>query len=195
MVLLLAVVVSIAIGYLTGGTLRHVGQMRVRWLPALLGALLAQIAIFSAILGTRDIIHRIGPYIYIATLLVTLGVMLRNLQIPGMPVIALGAALNALVIIANGGFMPSPEEALRDAGRLENVQEDEREQLEGSYVLSNSTVADDDTNLRFLGDVIAIPDVIPLANVISIGDIVIAIGAGIAIVSVMRRGRVMRSEE
>jgi hypothetical protein len=138
------------------------------------------VLIFSPILGTREFIHDIGPYIHIATLLMTMFVMAKNFHIPGMPVVLLGALLNAIVIIANGGFMPSPESALEDAGLLENAQS-------GNRVLSNSTVADDDTRLRFLGDVISVPEGIPLANVYSIGDLVLAVGVGIAIVTVMHR--------
>lgn len=190
MVLVLAVVASVVAGFLSGGSLAHVRGVRINWWPLLFAALLVQILIFSQLLGTRAIIHDIGPYLYIGTLAMTLAVMLRNLHIPGMWVIALGAALNALVITANGGFMPSPESALRAAGRIDEVQESEAEKASGSYVLSNSTIADDDTRLRFLGDVLAIPDAVPLANVISVGDIVIAIGAAVAIVSVMHgRGR------
>lgn len=185
MVLGLAVILGLAVGFLTGGRLRHAAQVRLRYLPLLVGALVVQVLIFSAILGTRDIVHRVGPYIYIGTLIVTLFVMVMNRRIPGMWIIALGALLNALVITANGGFMPSPEDALREAGRLDEVLEDEREQEDGSYVLSNSTIADDDTRLLFLGDVLAIPEGWPLANVISIGDILIAIGAVVAIVRVM----------
>jgi hypothetical protein len=184
-VLLSAIVVALLIGFLRGGTLANVAGIRIRYLPILFAALLVQIAIFSQIAGTRDTIHRIGPYLYILTLFATLFVMLMNLHIPGMKVIAVGAALNALVITANGGFMPSPESALERAGRLEYVRQEESERASGSYVLSNSTIADDDTRLLFLGDVIPIPERVPLSNVISIGDIVIAIGAIVAIVQVM----------
>jgi hypothetical protein len=117
----------------------------------------------------------------------SLFVMLMNRQIPGMPVIAIGAFLNAVVITANGGYMPSPESALNESDRLQHVQVDEQKKADNEWILSNSTVADDDTRLRFLGDVIPIPDSVPLANVISIGDIILAIGAAIAIVGVMHR--------
>jgi hypothetical protein len=186
-VLILAVVIGVVIGVVTGGSLAHISSVRIRYLLLLIAALLWQIAIFSPLLGTQEFVHRVGPYIYIGTLVATLFVMLANLHIPGMKLIALGAALNALVITANGGFMPAPESALRASGQLEHVLQDERERADGSYVLTNSKIADDDTNLRFLGDVIAIPHQVPLANVISIGDIVIALGAIIAIVRVMHR--------
>jgi hypothetical protein len=162
-------------------------RLRIRYLPLLIAGLLVQILIFTPILGKSDIIHDVGPYIYVGTLATTLFVMFKNLQIPGMPVIILGAFLNALVITANGGYMPSPESALEDAGLLERVQADEQDKADGDYVLTNSTVADDDTHLRVLGDVLVVPERYPLSNVYSLGDIVIAIGAGIAIVLVMRR--------
>ena len=184
MVLLLVVAISLVIGFLSGGSLKPVSGLRIRYLALLVAAVVVQMAIFTPILGTRQFIHETGPYIYIATLLVTLFVMFNNRQIPGMTVIMLGAFLNALVIIANGGYMPSPASALREAGRLDYVQCNNPDK---DCILSNSTVADDDTRLRFLGDVIAMPDSFPLANVISLGDIVIAIGAAIAIVTVMHR--------
>ena len=190
MVLLVAIAASLLVGFLTGGSLsgaREIG--RIRLLPMLVLALLVQVAIFSPLLGQQPFIHDIGPYIHIATILMSLFVMTRNLHIPGMPVIIAGAALNALVIIANGGYMPSPEDALRESGQYEHVYVSEEERRTGGYTLTNSTVANDDTNLRFLGDVIPIPEGIPLANVISIGDIVLAIGAGIAIVRVMHLKR------
>jgi hypothetical protein len=182
-VLLIAVVIALLIGFLSGGSLRHASAIRIRYLPFLIAALLVQVALFTPIIGTRQFIFDVGPYIYIGTLLVTLAVMLRNLQIPGMPVIALGGLLNALVIIANGGRMPSPESALREAGLLQRVRDGEQAIADGESVFTNSTVTDDDTRLGVLGDIIAIPDI----NVISIGDILIAVGAAIAIDVVMRR--------
>lgn len=184
MVLVVAIVISLLIGLLSGGSFKPMSQLRIHYLPLLVAALLVQIAIFSAILGTRQFIHDTGPYIYIVTLAATLFVMYKNLQIPGMPVIMLGAFLNALAITANGGHMPAPESALAESGRLQYVRCDEQDD---DCVLTNSMVADDDTRLRFLGDVITVPEGVPLSNVYSIGDIFIAIGTGIAIVTVMRR--------
>jgi hypothetical protein len=186
-VLLLAVVLGLLIGLVSGGSLRNASGLRIRFLPLLISALLAQVMIFSSILGDTGLIHDLGPYIYIVTLLMSFAVMLLNFQIPAMPLIALGALLNMIVIVANGGYMPSPESALREVGIYDSVVVTEEEKSTGDYVLTNSTVADDDTRLRFLGDVIPLPDFVPFANVISIGDIFIAIGAAAAVVLVMHR--------
>lgn len=191
MVLLLVVTICVLVGLLSGGSFRQMSGLRFRYLPLLVIAVVIQMAIFTPILGKFQLIHETGPYIYIATLIATLFAMFQNRQVPGMKVIILGAFLNALVIIANGGYMPSPESALAEAGRLEYVQCNWQAE-NADCIHSNSTVADEDTRLRFLGDVVAMPGNLPLANVISPGDIFIAIGAAIAIISVMHGRHVTR---
>lgn len=186
MVLIIAIVLSLLIGFLIGGSLKPMAHLRIRYLPLLVVGMVIQVLMFTVILGRNELVQDIGPYIYIGTLFTTLFVMFKNISIPGMPVIILGAICNALVITANGGFMPAPESALERAGLLEHVQIEEQQKAEGDWVLSNSMVADDDTHLRFLGDVIVVPERYPFSNVYSIGDIIIAIGAAIAIITVMR---------
>lgn len=185
MVLLVAILLALIVGYLTGGSLAQAHRVRFRALPLFVGAAFVQVLIFTPLLGTRAFIHEYGPLIYIGTVLASLAAILLNLRIPGMPLMALGAALNALVIIANGGYMPSTEEALARAGKLETVERAEDRAPGDDWVLTNSTIADDDTRLLFLGDVLAIPEGVPLANVISAGDILLALGAAIAVLRMM----------
>jgi hypothetical protein len=117
----------------------------------------------------------------------TLFVLYKNLHIPGLSIILIGGVLNAVVIFANGGFMPTRADLLEEAGRLGNVQQSEEDAASGDRLThTNSVIANDDTRLYFLGDTIAIPDGFPLANVISIGDIFIAIGAAVTTARVMR---------
>lgn len=185
MVLLVAILLALIAGYLTGGSLGQAHQARLRALPLFFGAAFVQVLIFTPLLGTRGFIHDYGSLIYIASVVASLAAILLNLRIPGMKIMALGAALNALVIIANGGFMPSTEEALARAGKLEAVERSEAQAPGDDWLLTNSKIADDDTRLLFLGDVIAIPEGVPLANVISIGDILLALGAAITVLRVM----------
>lgn len=192
MFLLIAVAVGVLVGLLTGGSLTNVVNVRFRALPLLLVALFVQVLIFTPLLGTLEVIHEIGPYIYIATMIATVAAIVLNFHVPGMKIVALGAALNTLAIIANGGFMPSPESALRDAGRLEYVGENQAGQADGENVLSNSKIADDGSNLLFLGDVLVIPEGLPLSNVFSIGDVLIAIGGAVVIVRAMHARDVTR---
>ena len=51
---------------------------------------------------------------------------------------------------------------------------------------NNSTVIGAGTRLSFLGDVFAIPDGTILANVFSVGDVLIVVGVAILLASAMR---------
>ncbi len=187
MILALPIIISLVIGFLTGGSLAGASELRLRALPLLMAGFLIQMLIFTPLLGTQPLVHEYGPYMYIGSMLTILLVILLNLSIPGVKLIALGATLNTLAIISNGGFMPSPESALHEVGLAEKVRTASSREIGGDYVLTNSTIATEDTNFAFLGDVIPMPDWVPFTNVVSIGDIVIAIGAGVAILGVMHR--------
>ena len=115
----------------------------------------------------------IGPALYVATTAVVLIVVLRNLRLTGLPIVAAGAASNLAAITANGGYMPADPAAVAIAGLPP---------LDGP---SNSVVLADPA-LRPLTDVFAIPAGVPLANVFSIGDVLIAVGVIVAIVAAMR---------
>lgn len=178
MVLLPAVGIGLLIGLLTGGSLNGFSLARFRLLPLLIFSVFIQVLIFTPILGDTDFVLDYGQYIYMATILLTLVVFARNLHIPGLVVILIGALLNGVVIFSNGGFMPTRAELLDEAGRLENVQQSEQAIEEGEKPThTNSVITDDDTRLEFLGDIFALPDNVPLSNVYSIGDIFIAVGA------------------
>ena len=178
MVLLPAVGIGLLIGFLTRGSLAGFGLARFRLLPLLLLAVFIQVLIFTPILGQTAFVDSTGQYIYMATILLTLVVYYKNVHIPGLVIILVGALLNGLVIFANGGYMPTRAELLDEAGRLENVQQSEEAQAAGERMThTNSVISDDDTPLEFLGDIFALPDDWPLSNVYSIGDIFIAVGA------------------
>lgn len=184
--LVVAILIGVAAGFLTGGTFRHLHLLRLRALPLLFAALLVQIAIFSPILGTNDTVQRFGALLHVATLLASLFVMLRNAAIPGMKIVALGAALNALVIMVNGGFMPTDPDAIRAAG-LQGDPRYDRVEVPGQEQVLTNTVIDGDAPLLFLGDAIPIPWPAALATVISLGDAVLALGAAVVLVRAMRR--------
>src|SRR5205823_6639530 len=90
----------------------------------------------------------------------------RNRALTGLPLLGLGAALNAVAITANGGTLPASAAALRTAGIV---------QPPGTF--TNSGVLAH-PHLRFLGDLFAVPSSWPLANTFSIGDILIVLGIG-----------------
>ena len=97
--------------------------MRFRLAPLALGGLLFQLVLFSA---RRDRAHRgpAGPALYVASTLAVLVALLANLRLPGLWILALGAGMNLLAIVANGGYMPSSPEAWMALNGLAEVPTD-----------------------------------------------------------------------
>ena len=96
----------------------------------------------------------------------------RNLAIPGLPLVLVGGTSNLIAIGANGGYMPVSPAAVAAMGRVAG---------EG---YSNSRLVDG-VLLGPLTDLFAMPTWIPLANVFSIGDVLIGVGTAMAVVAAM----------
>jgi len=174
MLLLYAIVIGLLIGRAAGGRISALAEIHIRWWALALAGLAFQLLLFGPILADR--VGDAGPLLYVASSALVFLAMLRNLELPGFPLLALGAALNMLVIVANGGFMPSAPGAW--------------ELLNGAAILpvttfTNSTLIHAGTTLPFLGDVFALPRPIPLANVFSVGDVLIGVGAAWCVIRSM----------
>lgn len=172
MFVLYALVAGLAIGWLRGGTVEALGRTSVRLAPLALLGLAVQIALFAEPVTSR--VGELGPPLYVGSTLAVFVVVLANLRLAGVPLIALGAASNLAAIVANGGYMPADPGALAAAG----------ETIGEAY--SNSRVITDPA-LPWLGDVFALPAWMPLANVFSIGDVLISVGLAWAVAAAMRR--------
>lgn len=173
MFILYAIPIGIAVGYLLGGRLEQLSHLRFRWAPIAMLGLAVQVALFSDPLA--EVVGTAGPPIYVASTAAVLVAVLRNLDIPGLAIVALGAASNLVAIVANGGSMPADPAALASIGGIEP-----------GY--SNSTVATDPA-LGPLTDIFVLPAWVPFNNVFSIGDILIAVGVAATIVVAMRARR------
>jgi hypothetical protein len=176
MLLLYAVVLGLVIGLASGGRLSGLAQAPVRLWPVALLGLLFQVLLFSSPLAA--VVGRLGPSLYVASTAIVLMALIINLRQPGFPLIILGAFLNFAVIAANGGQMPASPDALAA--------------LIGAPVLpsadfSNSAVATPGTTLWYLGDIFVLPRPMPLANIFSIGDVLIGLGGAVFIVRSMHR--------
>lgn len=173
MFVLYAVVAGLLLGRLLGGRLANLGALHIRWAPVAILGLAIQLVLFgdvgAALPGSA------APALYVASSALVLLVVLRNLAVPGFPLIALGAASNLLAIVANGGYMPADPAAVAALGATERT----------GY--SNSVVLDDPI-LWPLTDIFALPRWLPLANVFSVGDVAIAVGVAVALVRGMRGG-------
>lgn len=171
MFVLYAVLAGLLVGRLSGGRLGNLGSLRIRWAPAALVGLAIQLVLFSepgaALAGPA------APGVYVASSALVFVVVLANLAVPGLPLVALGAASNLVAIVANGGYMPADPAAVAALGGRE------------SSGYSNSIVLEDPA-LWPLTDIFAVPAWLPLANVFSIGDVAIAVGIAVAIAIGMR---------
>ena len=116
----------------------------------------------------------LGPAIYILSTLAVFIAVARNWRLMGMPIVALGALSNLVAITANGGFMPADAGALARAG------------FGGPGDHTNSVVLAHPA-FQPLTDIFALPAGVPLANVFSVGDVLIGLGVVMVIVSAMRR--------
>ncbi|MGH2857501.1 MAG: DUF5317 domain-containing protein [Solirubrobacteraceae bacterium] len=154
---------------LTGGRLSRLADIRIRgaWIPVL--ALTVQVVIVTIAPGGSQSLHRA---LHIATYGLIGLFLWANRRLPGVPVIATGALLNALAIVANGGVMPASETAERIAGLLHT----------GAGFHNSSALAH--PVLLWLGDIIPWPG--PLSNMLSIGDVLIYAGTLVLVHRVCR---------
>jgi Family of unknown function (DUF5317) len=174
MVILLAVPTGIAVGYLIGGRLDRLEELRFRWAWLAVAGLAVQVVLFSGLLD--DVITGgLGEIVYVASTAAVLIAVLRNLRLPGMLLVALGAVSNLAAILANGGVMPTTVAAMEAAG------------LSPAEGFSNSAVLGDPA-LAPLTDIYALPSWLPFNNVFSLGDALIAAGIVVVIAAGMRRG-------
>jgi hypothetical protein len=174
MFILYAIPIGLLAGALLGGRVEGLSSLPLRWVPLALVGLVVQLVLFAG--PVAAVIDGAGPPIYVASTLAVFVFVIRNLTLPGFGAIALGSLSNLAAILANGGYMPTTPETAAAAGLPP---------LDG---YSNS-LETHDAALGPLTDVFALPPWLPLANVFSVGDILIGVGIALAIVGGMRRHR------
>jgi Family of unknown function (DUF5317) len=146
---------------LTGGRVSRLAELRLR-LPGLaLAGIAVQFLIVTVAPGGLAGLHE-PLHVLSYALLGAFGWV--NRRIAGLPIVLAGGGLNALVILANGGVMPT-DPAVADAVANRAAP--------GEFI---NSAAHGDARLAFLGDVIATPDGLPLQNVYSVGDVIIVLG-------------------
>lgn len=160
MLLLAVTALGIAGVLATGGRLSGLSRIRFRCGGALAAAGAIQVAITTWTQGPAHL-HEI---LHVASYACAGYFVVVNARVPGVAVLGFGGLLNAFAITANGGVMPASPGAVASAGIPDAA---------GAFANSQAT---EGAHLWFLGDVFAIPEAWPLANVFSVGDVVIAAG-------------------
>jgi len=159
----------LGVGYLLGGRLRNVADLQLRWPAFALCGLALQF-----ITGPGEAIPLACLYLSFALLIVF---TVANIRVFGFPLILAGVLCNLLVIGTNGG-MPVSAHALEASDQGQFLGD-----LENNPYPKHHLATEDDL-LRFLGDVIPVPT--PVAQAISLGDILTYGGVGMVIVGAMR---------
>ena len=160
MIIPLAALLGLALPGLLGGDLRRLGHVRLRSVGVVVVAFLGQLLAVSVLDGPPALLSAV----HVASYVVVGYAVWENRRLPGLLVLAAGALSNGVTIAVNGGTLPARAGALRAAG------------LGDEAGFANSGVLEH-PHLAFLGDVFAIPAGVPLANVFSVGDVLVVAGA------------------
>ena len=159
MIIVVAAFLAVLTVPLTGRSLAPLANLPLKrvWLVWL------SIGLQVAIISVFTLPKWLGQPLHLSTYALSAAFLWSNRHLPGAWILALGTALNLVAIVANNGTMPASASAFRSAG-LANAGT----QFENSNVVHGA-------RLQWLGDVFAIPKGWPLANVFSVGDVVVVV--------------------
>ncbi len=169
MFIVVAIFAGIAIGLLRGGRFENLGAATFRLWPLLvLGVVVQGAAAFTADGAVALILASYAILVLFAAV---------NIHHAGMGVVLVGVALNFVVIAANSG-MPVRADAIVAAGivkpsEIQNLDFGSKRHLERP-----------DDRLTVLGDIIPVP---VAGEVLSFGDLAMAVGVATVLVGLLRR--------
>ena len=158
MFLVLSVALGLLFAIVLGGDASRLQSVRFRHTWAVLLALVGQLVLFLPI--GASIPAGAARFAHSCTYVLLFWFALANIRLKALWLVYAGLASNALAILVNGGRMPVSREAASAAG-----------------VADFHNVSESASRLHFLGDVFAIPRELPFANVFSVGDVLIGLGA------------------
>ncbi len=181
------IIISFIVGFLRKGNLRALAQLKLKWgwiFPLLL---VVELAVFM-LQNDSKFLGQISGYIYIIVYVLGLLFLLMNRKNPGFILILIGVFLNFIVMVLNGGRMPVSLDAasILPAGYLDVFKE---------QLYAKHTALTESTILGILGDIIPITDPYPRTQIISVGDIVMNIGAFLFIQYLMLRHPAAKNEQ
>jgi MFS family permease len=176
-----AILLALLVGAIAGGGLPRLADLKLRWNLLLGGALLLRF--LPGLAREMDLAVTIPPGpAYLLAYVLIFAWLWGNWRVPGLQIAAVGIGANMLAVLINGGQMPIWAAAFFAAGFTEaDIAGDPFH-----FLLRADTVADFVGSGGLFGDVVPIP--IPIIrDVVSIGDLLLALGIFWAIVSSMTR--------
>lgn len=171
---LAAIVIGLFVGWARKGSIWSLTFIRLKWLWVLPVAYALQIISINYLHG--------GVYqaSLVASYLLLIAFCVRNFTVPGVAWTLAGTVANFLVMSVNGLRMPAYMSAVRAisprmATLLQNAE------------FGKSVAMGSDTHLNFLGDIFFMKTQPPM--LVSVGDILFAIGIAVLVQHAMRVGR------
>lgn len=163
MIIPVAALVVILLPLALGGQPQRLAALHLKHTTWIMAALAVQIVIVELVPRPANLMKAL----HIGTYLIAAAFILLNRHIPGLLIIGAGTLSNGITIALNGGSLPASSTAMRAAGIPEHSD---------TFVNSGHIAH---PVLPWLGDIFAVPAPLPLANVFSIGDILIITGLAI----------------
>jgi Family of unknown function (DUF5317) len=163
MVLAYPLIVGIALALVAGGDLRKLVHIKLRALPLFYVALALQLIAFPVRFAPWHTPDGAAVALWLASYALLAAAAVLNIRLPAMPLVVLGLCANLAAILANGGHMPVLPSAMHAAGY--------------DYAIHFNSASISHPHLAALVDRFAAPSWIPRANVYSVGDVLLALGA------------------
>ena len=167
--------ISIVMSLLRGGRFLNLSEIQLRAWPLLILGFGMQMAA-DLLPNDRSWSHNTAVTMIILSFVPLLFLVWRNRQEAGMWLAGIGVFMNFTVIAINGGMPVLPGAATIGLGRDITALDFD--------ALPKHVLLDGSTRLAFLGDVIPVRII---RNVISLGDVFLAIGLGVFVEDQMRR--------
>jgi hypothetical protein len=176
---LIVAIASIA-ALVRGGSLHNIASLQLRGIPLVIGGLILQLLIFTPF-RMLPLLSIATPQLYVVSMALLVVWVALNWHIPGITLMGAGLLMNCAAIVANNGYMPVAPASVRYAERLAQYT------ASGLPSANNSIAIDEHVRLWLLTDIIAVPGWVPLANVFSLGDVFLTIGASLLCYQTIRR--------
>lgn len=180
--LFIAVILGVVAGLVAGGSFKNLLSAQLRFGVLILGGLLLRVVTQWGLDQGIEIVQTLRAPLLAASFGCLVVALWLNRSQPGLLLAMVGIGANGIAVVVNGGYMPVWMPAVEIAGLT-------AADLSSTF----HTLLPDALNLEFLlmagplGDVI--PIAIPyLANVISLGDVMLAAGVGWFLFSAIARG-------
>lgn len=177
--------ISLIIGKILGGKVGNLENLYIKGWYLFVASFLIEIA--SLLIISRSysnfsyLLGNYFTYIHITIYLLLIVGLAMNWASIGLRITMFGSILNFLPIVLNNGKMPVSIDALRYSQEYTQLS-----LLEEGRIMTH-VLETEGTRLRYLGDIIPIPKPYIFPKIISIGDLLIALGLFILIQTYMKK--------